>query len=481
MPLDKEDQHPIETLEALHNLQAEQALLGALLLNNSLLEHVQDYLRPEHFGDALHGRVYLAICTLSDRGRVADPLTLRDYFERDEVLESVGGAKYLLDLVESVISTVSVRDYGKMIYELYLRRQLVGIGQDVMMKASQISFEEGVYDQIEHAERQLYDLAQTGDKRATSVPFSEALAQAIKSAEAAFKRDSHVVGVTTGLHDLDRSLGGLHPSDLLIIAGRPSMGKTALAMNIAFNAASAYTKNPRDGAKVLFFSLEMSSEQLAGRILASETQISSDRIRRGDIRSEDFETFVEVSRRMGSTPLIIDDTPSLTISGIRNRARRIQRQQGIGLIVIDYLQLLDGGTRKSGDNRVNEISEITRGLKGIAKELHVPILALSQLSRAVEQRDDKRPQLSDLRESGSIEQDADVVMFIFREEYYEERRQPPPGTDKHLEWCKRMEEIHNKAEVIIAKQRHGPIGTIRLFFDGRFTRFGNLVHSGVGG
>jgi replicative DNA helicase len=462
----------VETV--LHNIEAEQALLGALLLNNGALEHVSDFLKAEHFANGLHGRVYESIQRLIDRGQIADPITLKDIFHQDEHLAAVGGAGYLVDLAESVVSIISAADYGRLIYDLYLRRQLISLSHEIVQEVRDFELDNTAIQHIETAEKKLYDLATTGQTGGGAIAFREALTQAIQTAEIAYKRDSHVVGVTTGFLDLDKWLGGLHPSDLLILAGRPSMGKTALATNIAFNAALCFARNNQEGAPVAFFSLEMSAEQLATRILSSESKISSDRIRRGEIRSEDFPTFVEISRSIHNTPLFIDDTASLSIMALRNRARRLKRQHNIGLIVIDYLQLLESSNRKSSDNRVQEISEITRALKGIAKELNVPVLALSQLSRAVEQRDDKRPQLADLRESGSIEQDADVVMFVFREEYYEGRKQPPEGTEKHLEWLKRMDSVYNKAEIIIAKQRHGPIGTVKLFFDGKLTRFANL-------
>ncbi len=459
-----------------YNLEAEQSILGALLLNNSSLEHVGDFLRPLHFADAIHGQIFEAIIRLIDRGQVADPITLKDFFDKNEALQPVGGARYLIDLAQSVVSIISVGDYGRLIYDLFIRRQLMGIGEEMVLTARTHELDVSATQQIEGAEKKLFDLATTGNVSGGFQSFREALTESIEMAEIAYRRDSHVVGVTSGLIDLDKWLGGLHPSDLLIIAGRPSMGKTILGTNIAFNAAVASMENNKNGASVAFFSLEMSAEQLATRILASESGVSSDKIRRGEIRAEDFPTFVEVSRRLSTIPLFIDDTPALSVSALRTRARRLKRQEGLGLIVIDYLQLMEaGGSKRQGDSRVQEISDITRALKALAKELNVPVIALSQLSRAVEQREDKRPQLSDLRESGSIEQDADVVMFIYREEYYEVRRQPPEGTDKHAEWQARMNQIANQAEVIIAKQRHGPVGTVRLYFEGNLTRFGNLM------
>jgi replicative DNA helicase len=470
VPIKPEDT-PSATRTPPYNREAEQALLGALLLNNNTYEKVGDFLRVEHFADAVHGRIYRAIQRLIERGQIADPLTLKALFDQDNDLETVEGGRYLAVLADSVISVINTEDYGRLIYDLYLRRQLINIGEEVVNSAHSFTLDQPASTQLEAAEQRLFDLANTGSDQRQFQLFGIALRQAIETAQIAFKRDSHVVGITSGLTDLDKWLGGLHKSDLIILAGRPSMGKTALATNIAFNAATS----PKDGGKVAFFSLEMSAEQLATRLLAQESGVPSDRIRRGEISHDDFPKFVEVSRRLHDIPLFIDDTPALSVSALRTRARRLQRQHGLDMIVIDYLQLLQGSDRRGSDNRVQEISEITRGLKALAKELNVPVIALSQLSRAVEQRDDKRPQLADLRESGSIEQDADVVMFVFREEYYEARREPPQGTDKHREWQERMSQIYNMAEVIIAKQRHGPVGTVRLFFEGRLTRFGNLV------
>lgn len=462
-----------------YNLEAEQSLLGAMLLNNGSLEYVGDFLRPHHFADAVHGQIFEAIVRLIDRGQVADPITLKDYFDKNEALQPVGGARYLVDLVQSVVSVISVGDYGRLIYDLFLRRQLMGIGEEMVLSARTHELDLNAAQQIEDAEKKLFDLATTGNVSGGFKKLTEALTESINMAQIAKNQDSHIVGVTTGFIDLDKLLGGLHPSDLLIIAGRPSMGKTILATNIAFNAAVAAKEENENGASVAFFSLEMSAEQLATRILGTESGISSDRMRRGEISMDDFPKIVEVSRHLQSIPLYIDDTPALTVSALRTRARRLKRQEGLGLIVIDYLQLIEGGgSNRRADNRVQELSDITRSLKALAKELNVPIVALSQLSRAVEQREDKRPQLADLRESGSIEQDADVVMFIFREEYYEVRKQPPPGTDEHTKWQARMSQIANQAEVIVAKQRHGPVNTVRLYFEGTLTRFGNLLPTG---
>lgn len=456
------------------NPEAEQALLGAILHNNYALERVSSFLRPEHFSQAVNGCIYETLTRLIEQGRVADPITLKDFFEKEQQLNEIGGVQYLIQLVDSVISTGNTEHYGRIIYDLYLRRELIDLGESIVDDARKPSIENQALNQIEAAEQKLFQLAVMGEGRdGQAQSLQESLAEALRIAETAYKRDSKVVGVTTGLRDLDKWLGGMHPSDLVIVAGRPSMGKTGLGATIAFNAAYAHHKKKNEGGTVAFFSLEMSSDQIATRLLSSEAKITSDKIRRGELSSTDFPKLIEASRRINEIPLYIDDTPALTVSALRTKARRLKRQKGLDMIVIDYLQLMRGNT-STNENRVQEISEITRGLKAIAKELSVPVLALSQLSRAVEQRDDKRPQLSDLRESGSIEQDADVVMFIYREEYYESRKEPEAGTEKYGQWQERMETIQNQADVIIAKQRHGPIGTVKLFFDARFTHFGDL-------
>ncbi len=474
-----------------HNYEAEQALLGAIMVNNQALDRVNEFLRPEHFHDPVHGRIYATIGALIERGQVANPVTLKAQFDQDPALAEVGGAQYLVRLAAAVVSIINAADYGRIVHDLYLRRQLIELGEEVVTDAYAQNTEAPAVGQIEKAEQQLFTLAETGQIEGGPVILSQSLAQAIRIAEAAYKRDSHVTGVTTGLADLDKKLGGLHPSDLVILAGRPSMGKTALATNIAFNAAMAYREirdesghvKVLDGAKVAFFSLEMSSEQLATRILSEQTAISSDRIRRGEVREDDFPKFVEAAQRLSRLPFFIDDTPALGVSALRTRARRLKRQHGLGLIVVDYLQLMRPSTGVRSENRVQEISDITRGLKAVAKELGVPVLAISQLSRAVENREDKRPQLADLRESGSIEQDADVVMFIFREQYYLERTEPKQRADesddkfneRHQRWVDRCNKMCNVADVNIAKQRHGPIGTVELYFEGAVTKFGDLM------
>lgn len=457
-----------------HSLEAEQALLGALLHNNLAFERIVDFLRPEHFSDTTHGRIFEAISNLISRGHIADPITLKEYFDKDDALSEVGGGQYLAHLAASVISIINTEDYGRKIYDFYLRRQLIDVGETIVNDAHTHELDISATDQIEVAEKKLFDLATVGNQERGLQTFSFALKQALTSADIALKRDNHVVGVTTGFKEMDKCLGGFHPSDLIILAGRPSMGKTALATNLAFNAARMAMEK-KEGAAVAFFSLEMSSEQLANRILGQESGLSSDLIRRGDIGKSDFPRLVEVSNRLNSLPFFIDDTPALSVPALRTRARRLMRQEGLGMIIIDYLQLLSSPGKRSVENRVQELSEITRGLKALAKELSVPVLALSQLSRAVEQRDDKRPQLSDLRESGSIEQDADVVMFVYRDEYYLARKKPTGSDDKVAEWEKSLAAVTNVAEVIVAKQRHGPIGTVRLHFEGRLTKFSDLA------
>ncbi|MEX0758431.1 MAG: replicative DNA helicase [Tistlia sp.] len=472
------------------NAEAEQALLAAVLANNLAYEKVSDFLLAEHFVDPAHGRIYEACGTLIERGQLATAVTLKNKFDQDGDLAEVGGSQYLAELAANYVNIVDVRHYGRIVYDLYLRRQLIDLGEDVVNEAYRHDLELGASEQIELAEERLYRLAETGQTEGGLKEFRVALRDAIELTEAAYKRDGKIAGVATGFKDLDALLGGLHSSDLLILAGRPSMGKTSLATNIAFKvAATKRLEQAPDGGEietaetVAFFSLEMSAEQLASRILSEQSEVRSDALRRGDISREEFEKVVDVSRRLASIRLYIDDTPAISISAMRTRARRLKRQQGLSLIVVDYLQLMSppGGSR--AENRVNEVSEITRGLKAIAKELNVPVLALSQLSRAVEQREDKRPQLSDLRESGSIEQDSDVVMFVFREQYYLERAEPQrrenEGDDKYQEryshWQRRCEEVYGLGEVIVAKQRHGPIGTRRLTFDGNTTRFGDYI------
>ncbi len=471
------------------NLEAEQALLGALLANNKAYERVSEFLAPEHFADAVHGRIYEAIARRIEAGQVADPVTLRATFEHSGLLDDVGGAAYLGQLLTAMVGIINAGDYGRIIYDAWIRRQLIELGELTVNRGFGSDPELDGTAQIEAAEQALFDLATKGGSEGAAMTFETALAMAIDTAAKAFERDGKVSGLTTGLTDLDARTGGLHPSDLLILAGRPGMGKTALATKIAFGAAQALlnearAENPNAEAKqcVAVFSLEMSAEQLATRLLAEEARVSSDRIRRGEIGQKDFDNFVAVSRRIARLPLIIYDTPAITLSALRTRCRRLRRTRGLALIVVDYLQLMRPAAGTRPDNRVLEISQITQGLKAIAKELSVPVIALSQLSRAVESREDKRPQLSDLRESGTIEQDADAVMFVYRDEYYLQARMPKQMAydsedkfqDALAKWQQDMEHVHNRAELILAKQRHGPTGKIDLFFEAEFTRFADL-------
>ena len=481
------------------NLQAEQALLGALLANNRAYERVSEFLGAVHFADPIHGRVFQSIQRRIEAGQLADAVTLKAEFEHSGVLEEVGGTAYLAQLLSSMVGIINAGEYGRAIHDAWLRRQLIEIGETVVNNAFGADPELDGGDQIELAEHSLFQLAtEGGGNEGGFVTFESALAQAIAGAERSFQQAGHVTGLTTGLRDLDAKMGGLHPSDLMILAGRPGMGKSALATKIAYGAAKSLLEaaralgpNVQPAKQVALFSLEMSAEQLATRLLSEESRISGDRIRRGDIGQKEFDEFVRVSRDIGALPLQLDDTAAISMSMLRTRCRRLQRTKGLALVVVDYLQLMRPSAGTRPENRVLEISQVTQGLKALAKELAIPVIALSQLSRQVENREDKRPQLSDLRESGTIEQDADVVMFIYRDEYYLEQRQPKEGAFEggpekfHAaveEWQQRMTQVHNKADLIIAKQRHGPTGTIPLFFEGAFTRFADLdtVHSGPG-
>jgi replicative DNA helicase len=465
-----------------HNIEAEQQLLGAILTNNDLYDRVASIIRPAHFFDPVHARIFEVAAARIQKNALASPVTLKAFFEDDEGLAELGGPAYLARLAGAAISAFAVRDYAQMIYDLAIRRELIGLGRDISAKAARIEVESEPAEQIVEAEQALYALGEAGQTDRGFQSFLKAVTDAVNVANAAFQRDGGLAGLATNLQDMDRKLGGLHRSDLLILAGRPSMGKTALATNIAFSVAKAYKRGKLpdgsegavDGGVVGFFSLEMSAEQLAARVLSEASEVPSEQIRRGDMTEAEFRRFVEAAKTLEACPLYIDDTPALPISQLAARARRLKRTHGLDLLIVDYLQLVRPATAK--DSRVNEVSEITQGLKAIAKELDIPVLALSQLSRQVENREDKRPQLSDLRESGSIEQDADVVMFVFREEYYREREKPGDhDLEAMAKWQELMEAVHGRAEVIIGKQRHGPIGSVELSFEGRFTRFGNLA------
>ena len=467
-----------------HNVEAEQQLLGALLNNNDLYDRVSSVVKAEHFYDPVHARIFEVIDARITKNALASPVTVKNFLEEDEGLRELGGAAYLANLAGGAVSSYAARDYAQTVRDLAIRRELMSLGQEIASKASRVDVASEPREQIVEAEQALYAMSDQGQANQGFQSFLRAVTDAVEVANAAYQRDGGLAGVSTGLEDMDKKLGGLHKSDLLILAGRPSMGKTSLATNIAFNIAKAYRRGERpdgtqgavNGGVVGFFSLEMSAEQLAARILSEAAEVPSEQIRRGDMTEGEFRRFVEAAKQLEACPLFIDDTPALPIPQLAARARRLKREHGLDVLIVDYLQLVRPG--RSSDSRVNEVSEITQGLKAIAKELDIPVVALSQLSRQVESREDKRPQLSDLRESGSIEQDADVVMFVFREEYYAEREKPGDDKlDEMAKWAERMERLHGKAEVIVGKQRHGPIGTVELSFEGRFTRFGNLVQA----
>ena len=458
------------------NLQAEQLLLGALLINNDILSRINDFLLDEHFYEPVHARIYSAINTIIDKGISASPVSLKNLFDRDESLKAVGGAEYLSKLVMMATTVINAYEYARMVYNLALRRKLITIGEDVVNDAFENEIELSASEQIEVAEAKLYQLSQTGEHDRGFMPLASAVEESIKKIDRAIQNKSAVSGITTGLIDLDAKLSGFQNSDLVIIAGRPSMGKTAFAINLAFSAAYAlYDANKTESSipSVGFFSLEMPSEQLSTRLMAMRAEIESSLLTSGRINENDYNKLRIQGEILAKMPFFIDDTPALTIASVRARARRMKRKNNLSILFVDYLQLLRGTDSSLG--RVLEIGEITQGLKAIAKELSIPVIALSQLSRAVEQREDKKPLLSDLRESGSIEQDADIVMFLYREEYYLMRQQPEPGSPKHEEWTRRATDAHNKLEVLIAKHRNGPIGEVDLFYDTRISKISNTV------
>ncbi len=455
------------------NIEAEQALIGSILVNNDIIDEVSNIVSANIFFDPAHIKIYQVIENLNNKGMIANPITLKNFFEKDNMLNEVGGTEYLVKLTRFSGSAKQAIDYAKIIHEMYLRRELVLISDKLSSDTLNANVQENNAEAIiEDTERSLFDLAERGSFSQSFLSFNQALDQTIKMATMAMQSDQGIVGVPTGLTDLDEQLGGLHKSDLVILAGRPSMGKTALATNIAYNAAQNILKR-QEKSSVAFFSLEMSSEQLSTRILSEQAKIKSNDIRKGKVTEEEINRYIETSRNIYNLPLYIDETPAITIATLSNRARRIKRLFGLNLVVVDYVQLMKSSSNRN-DGRVQEISEITQGLKALAKELSVPVLALSQLSRAVEQRDDKQPQLADLRESGSIEQDADVVMFVYREAYYLERKQPKQGSIEHAEWQSKMNDVHGLADIIIGKQRHGPTGTVKLEFEGIYTKFKDL-------
>jgi replicative DNA helicase len=467
------------------NVEAEAALLGALMLDNRLVEDIGLKLKPHHFHEELHGRIYDSILKLTDKNMVANPVTLRPMFEADESMKQVGGPGYLASLTGSGATLIAAKDFAQQIYDLALLRALIGVGRDLVESALDTSEEVAPLEQIERAEGELYKVAEQGGADGKAKSFAEATREALETAEKALNSGG-LSGITTGLESLNGKIGGLHSSDLIIVAGRPGMGKSALGTNIGFAAAKRYLRDLEDGippeksggAAVALFSLEMSADQLATRILAEQSGISSESLRMGKISKQEFRQLARAAAELESLPFYIDDTPGLTIAALRARARRLKRQKNIGMVIVDYLQLLQGTGRNANDNRVNEISEISRGLKTLAKEINVPVIALSQLSRAVEQREDKRPQLSDLRESGSIEQDADIVLFIYREDYYLANKQPAEDHPEFAQWQEEMGRVYGLAEILVAKQRHGATGKVRVRFDSRITKFSDRVDEG---
>src|SRR6266567_1929368 len=469
-----------------HNIEAEQSVLGAILVNNDAFYRVSDFLEPKHFFEPIHHTIFETAGSLIRMGKVATPVTLKTFVPAETDIGGMTVGQYLARLAAEATTIINAQDYGRTIYELALRRDLIRIGEDMVNVAFDAPVDFAPRAQIEDAERQLYELAETGRYDGGFQRFAQALTVAVDMAAKAFQRDGKLSGIATGLRDLDTKMGGLQSSDLIIIAGRPGMGKTALATNIAYNVARGWRGEVRpdghidtaNGGIVGFFSLEMSAEQLATRIIAEQTGIPSSTIRRGGIDQQKFDRLKDVTVELQHLPLFIDETGGLTIAQLAARARRLKRQKGLDLLVVDYIQLLQGSSRRGQENRVQEVTEITTSLKALAKELNVPVVALSQLSRQVENRDDKRPQLSDLRESGSIEQDADVVLFVFREEYYLSNKEPRPGSDDHIKWQTEMAAVHGKAEIIIGKQRHGPTGTVNLQFEAAVTRFDNLAREG---
>ena len=456
-----------------NNIEAEQSVIGSILVTNEIFDEISTIVSSPNFYDPMHQKIFSAIENLIYKGLLANPITLKNYFKDEK--DDINIPEYLVKITKFSSSTRQATEYSKIIYDMFVRRELIKISEQTIDNAKLNDLNTSGQNIIENSERLLFNLAEKGSFNSSLIKFDDAMKQTIEMASAAYKNEEGIVGVPTGLRDLDDRLGGLHRSDLIIIAGRPSMGKTALATNIAFNAAQKLQDSGKPSS-VAFFSLEMSSEQLSTRILAEQSRIKSNDIRRGRITDDQFEKFIETSKNIAELPLYIDETPAMNIAAMSNRARRIKRLKGLDMIVVDYIQLMRGSFNNK-DGRVQEISEITQGLKAIAKELSIPVVALSQLSRAVEQRDDKKPQLSDLRESGSIEQDADVVMFVYREAYYLERKEPRPATVEHAEWQAKMNEVSNLAEIIIGKQRHGPTGNIMLEFEAMFTKFKDTQNS----
>ena len=465
-----------------HNVEAEQALLGAILINNDAYYRVSDFLLPEHFFEPIHKQVYATAGKMIRMAKTASPVTIKTFLPAEDKIGDLSVTQYLARLAAEATTIINAEDYGRSIYDLAIRRSLITIGEDMVNIAYEAPFEMPPNEQIEDAERRLFELAETGEYDGGFHGFDEALNLALDMAAAAHKRDGGLSGIATGIQALDHRMGGLQPSDLVIVAGRPGMGKTALATNIAFNIADSYSPDVQpdgshaalEGGVVGYFSLEMSSEQLATRIISEQAEVPSSKIRRGEISQTDFDKLVACVQTFHRAPLYIDQTGGISIAQLAARARRLKRQRGLDVLVVDYIQLMQG-SKRTNENRVQEVTEITTGLKSLAKELNIPVIAVSQLSRQVENREDKRPQLSDLRESGSIEQDADIVMFVFREEYYLRNAEPKEGSQEWYAWEEKLKSAIGKAEVIIAKQRHGPTGSARLGFQAEFTRFSDLA------
>ncbi|WP_375622198.1 MULTISPECIES: replicative DNA helicase [unclassified Bartonella] len=464
-----------------YNIEAEQALLGAIFINNDSLDRVSDFLKPEHFFEPLHQKIYHVLSHLIKTGKRVDPVTIKPHIQMEEKIGDITVYQYVVRLATEAVTIINAEDYGRVIYDLFIRRSLINLGTQVVNTAFDAPVELTPAQQIETVENQLFELAEKGKYGGGFENFNEAIKKAIDMASAAKKRSSQLSGIATHIKTLDEKMGGLQASDLIILAGRPGMGKTSLATNIAFNIANAYNHNANiqenEGGVVGFFSLEMSSEQLATRIISEQTEVSSSDIRRGNISDEQFSKIIRAVNQLQKAPLYIDQTGGISITQLAARARRLKRQHGLDILFIDYIQLMTSSSKRSSENRVQEITEITTGLKALAKELNIPIIALSQLSRQVENRTDKRPQLSDLRESGSIEQDADIVLFVYREEYYLKNEEPKLGTLEHQKWQDEMDKIMGKADVIVAKQRHGPTGIVSLAFQSDFTRFSDLADS----
>ena len=476
-----------------YNIEAEQLLLGIILINNEYINRVLDFLTADDFYEPVHARIYSAISKFLDKGLIASPITLKNYFEKDEALVDLGKSNYLAKLAAQATGIINILDLAKVIHDLSLRRKLIVVGEDIVNRAYDDKIDMQGQVQIEKAEHELFTIASEGVIDKSFQHLRNPLQEAITRAEFVFKNKDVITGATTGFRDIDKLLGGFHNSDLVIIAARPSMGKTALALNMAIKSAEFFQKEfKKENEKtdiatknqpkaVGFFSLEMSAEQLASRVLSMKTEINSNDIRRGRFdRQSDFDRLIEANKNLHQLPFFIDETPAITISALRTRARRLKRKNNLGVLFIDYLQLIRGVAESSRTNRVQEVSEITQGLKAIAKELNIPIIALSQLSRQVEQRDDKKPQLADLRESGTIEQDSDIVMFIYREAYYLEREKPREPKENEepspelIEWQNKMSELNNIAEIIVAKHRNGPIGNVEMYFDKMTTSFKDL-------